>query len=153
MGNLKLASVMTIGGHGDEEETETLALSLEARPVKKFVRIYGTDMSLHIDLATNMPLRLRAPTDGIIGRALANVDQSVHNGVANLGQRRKTLTGRLSRGHDTLIERFYAALRRGETPPAGGEEGLATVVVLDDLWKALGRGHEATCVKTRRWPS
>ena len=108
MGNLKLASVMTTGGHGDKEETElralfasgkgpvTLALSLEATPVQKFVRIYGTNMSLHIDLATNMLLRLRAPTDGIVGRALVNVDQSVQMASQTLVNTVKTLTGRLS---------------------------------------------------------
>jgi predicted dehydrogenase len=150
LGNLKLKSVIAAGGSGDGEGTElralfdsergpaTLALSMEARPVQKFVKVYGTDMSLHIDLATSVLLRQRAPADGMVSRALVNLDNSIQlmsqTGVNSL----KALTGRLHRGHETLIERFYSALRRGEEPPAGGKEGLATVVVLDDLWRALG---------------
>jgi predicted dehydrogenase len=151
VGDLKLASVITGGMDEHDGQSElralfdsatgpaTLGVSLSTRPVQKFVRIYGTAMSLHVDLATSLLLRQRSHKDGIIGRAFLNLDQSAQLAAGTVTNAIRTIFHALPRGHETLIKNFYDALRSGESPPADGEEGLVTVAVLDEVWHALGR--------------
>jgi predicted dehydrogenase len=149
MGTLKLKSVVASGDENRASELRalfdsengpaTLGLSLAAKPVQKFLRVYGTEMSLHIDLATGILLRQRAARDSMVNRALLNLQNSAQIASQTAANALKVLTGQLHRGHETLIERFYAALKAGEPPPADGREGLATVIVLDELWRAAER--------------
>jgi hypothetical protein len=121
----------------------TLGISVASSPVQKFVRLYGTNMSLHADLATSVLTRLRGKTDSMIARTLTNLEvasQLVYGTVANA---LRTVSGRLHRGHETLIRQFYADLRYGIPPAAGHEEGMAVVAVLDQLWNLLGNDKDS----------
>lgn len=150
IGPLRLVSAITNSAAGEKASElralfaarngpATLGLSLRSSPVQKFIRVHGTRASLQVDLATSVLTRLRAPADGIVARAWVNVDQSVQLAAGTLANAARMLVGRLPRGHETLITRFYESLRRGGPPPVSAEEGLQTVAVLEDLCNALGR--------------
>lgn len=154
MGDIKLVSAAVgVGGvrkeHGDlrvlfdsRSGPAVLGLSLRATPVQKFLRILGTRMCLHVDIATDVLIRLRSRQDSAAGRAAVNLAQSVQLATGTLVNAVRYITGRLPRSHETLIASYYESARRGEAPPVGGEEGLAVTVVMDDVWEALGIGHE-----------
>ncbi|HSG64210.1 MAG TPA: Gfo/Idh/MocA family oxidoreductase [Gammaproteobacteria bacterium] len=149
MGRLRLVSAVSDAATRDDPSElralfltpsgpAALGLSLQSTPVQKFVRVYGSRASLHIDLATSALIRLRAPADSIVTRAWANLDQSAQLAAGTLANAVKMIVGRLPRGHETLLRRFYERLRRGEPPPVSADEGLATVAALEDLCNALG---------------
>jgi predicted dehydrogenase len=139
------------GGNDGSPETELRALlesergpvglgiSLEAAPVQKLLRVHGTAMSLHVDLATSVLVKLPARADTAVNRALTTGDFAVRLGGGLIGNAVRAATGRLRRGHETLIERFYASLAGGTPLPVSGEDGLATVVVLEDMCAGLRR--------------
>lgn len=114
-----------------------LGISLGASPVQKFVRVYGTRQCLHVDLATSTLRRIRAARDGVLPRALVNLDQAAQLVTGTLSNGVRLLLGRLPRGHETLVARFYEALRQGGPLPASADEGVAVVAVLDRLWEVL----------------
>jgi len=148
LGRLEFVSAVT-NRYGDRPATDlrvlftsdhgpaTLGLSLHSNPVQKFVRIYGTNATLHVDLATSVLLRLHASRDTMVSRTLVNLLHVGQLAVATLGNAVLTLTGRLRRGHETLISAYYEAVARGAAPPVTAEEGLATVALLDQIWDAL----------------
>lgn len=115
-----------------------LSISLSAKPVQKFLRIYGTEMTLHVDLTTNTLLKLRPRGAGVISRALVNVDQSSQLIAQTFLNSSRVLLGRLPRGHETFISSFYAGVENRNSPPVTGEEGLAVITVLDRIWTELG---------------
>jgi predicted dehydrogenase len=139
------------GGDDDPPETElrailesprgpvSLGISLEAAPVQKLLRIHGTAMSLHVDLATSVLVKLPARADTAVTRALTTADFAAQLGGGLIGNAVRAATGRLRRGHEMLIERFYESLACGTPIPVGGEDGLATVAVLEDLCGRLRR--------------
>jgi predicted dehydrogenase len=151
MGRLTVTSVLSCGGHDGAPQTELRALlesergpvglgiSLEAAPVQKVLRVHGTAMSLHIDLATSLLVRLSARADTALTRVLTTADVAFQLGRGLIGNALRAATGRLPRGHETLIERFYGSLVDGSPLPVSGDDGLATVAVIEDVCGGLRR--------------
>jgi len=123
----------------------TLGISVATSPVQKFVRVYGTKLSLHIDLATSVLTRLRGRADGMVPRAMVNLETAWQVGAGTIGNAVLTSLGRLPRGHDTLVRRFYEAVRTGGSPPSGFEEGLAVTAVLEEVWRAIESTAKPEC--------
>jgi predicted dehydrogenase len=114
-----------------------MSISVATRPVQKFLRVYGTKMTLHIDLATSTLLKLRSYGSKEPARALLNVDHSLQL-ITKTAMNAFLLTiGSLPRGHESLIAYFYKNLSTGDYPEINGREGLKTVRTLDILWSKL----------------
>lgn len=153
MGQPSMESVLVMGEKPGAEKTElravlsspngpiTLAISLASAPVQKILRVHGTRMSLAVDLGTSTLLRLRSGADTTIRRALVNVDVSVQLVSGLAGNVLRAATGRLRRGHEGLLQAFYASIESGASFPSSGEDGLATAEVLDQLCVPLPGAH------------
>jgi 2-alkyl-3-oxoalkanoate reductase len=110
-----------------------LAISLNAAPVQKILRVHGTRESLSVDLGTSTLLRLRSRMDTDMRRALVNLDMAAQLVAGLAGNAWKASTGRLARGHQRLVQAFYDSLESAAPFPASGEDGLAIAEVLDEL--------------------
>jgi predicted dehydrogenase len=114
-----------------------MSISVETQPVQKFIRVYGTKMTLHIDLATSTLLILRSYGSGDPARALLNVDHSLQLITKTAMNAFLHTIGSLPRGHESLIVYFYKNLSKGDYPEINGREGLKTVRTLDMMWSKL----------------
>jgi predicted dehydrogenase len=114
-----------------------MSISVVTRPVQKFLRVYGTEMTLHIDLATSTLLKLRSYGSKEPARALLNVDHSLQLITKTAMNAFLHTIGSLPRGHESLIASFYKHLSKGDHPAINGREGLRTVRTLDSLWSKL----------------
>jgi predicted dehydrogenase len=114
-----------------------MSISVGTQPVQKFIRIYGTKLTLHIDLATSTLLKLRSYGSGETARALLNVDQALQLIAKTAINAILHATGHLNRGHEGLIAYFYKNLSKGDHPEINGLKGLMTVRILDNIWSNL----------------
>ncbi len=145
--DLRLSSCTVAEVDGDPSELRALlessvgpvvlGISTGTSPVQKIVRIRGSSMSLDVDLATSVLLRLRGRPDGLSARAKVNLELAGQLLWGTVSNAVRVSTGRLPRGHETLIRRYYDAVRQGESPPASHRQGRAVVSVLEQLWRAL----------------
>lgn len=120
-----------------ESGLAVMSISVGTQPVQKALRIYGTDMTLHIDLATSTLLKLKPHGHGDAGRALVNIDRSLQT-VARTGINVfRHILGKLPRGHAGAITQFYDRLDHDHPNPIDGFHGARTVLVLDRIWAAM----------------
>ena len=119
--------------------TSQIEVSPGAEPKQIWMRIEGTKMSLHVDLSSNTMVRVRKLGHGKLAKALMNIDQAVQLLGETIGNAFTLLRGGISNGHFPLIEAFYRSLREGTEPPVTGEDGRATVAILDQIWKTTDR--------------
>ncbi len=111
-----------------------IAISPSAQPKQFMMRVEGTKMSLQIDLSTNTLLKIRKLGDGKIWKAVMNIDQAAQLLTGTIGNVLSVLRSDISNGHFPLIEGFYRSLREGGELPVTGEDGVATVAALDEIW-------------------
>ena len=119
----------------------SLSISLCANPYLVFLDIYGTDMSIRVDITNNTLVKFKRSGLGKISKALVNIDHSLQLLSKTITNTIGNLQGRRPLGHATLIEKFYESLRKGTDPPVTGEDGRAAVAVLDQIWAKLGLTH------------
>jgi predicted dehydrogenase len=115
----------------------SMSISVTTKPVQKIFRIYGSKLTLHIDLATNTLLKLRSFGSGDAARAILNVDQSLQMIIKTAINAILYASGRLTRGHKGVIDYFYTNLRNGDLSEISGQKGLITIRTLDNLWSKL----------------
>lgn len=151
LGRPRIVSVLAkrVGGevvHGADElrvllEGEaslgSVAISVHAEPHQASARIYGTEMSLVLDLTTNAIVKLRTKGIGRVAKLIRSADQSWQLLGGTLCNAAKTLTGRMRFGHEALIRTFYANLQNGKEPPVGAAQGRVVVVLLEEISAAL----------------
>jgi predicted dehydrogenase len=119
-----------------ESGSGSAALSFAGRPQQAVMRIYGTEMSLHVDIRNHLLVRARrGAAGGNVSRTLVNIDLGARFAVRAVTATAAGLRRPWLRGHDNLIRRFYEALADGRDPPVTGEDGRAVVAVLDQLWE------------------
>lgn len=144
LGDLDVVSAVTSRLHESENELRvtfrgergpgTFTIALGGEPVRKQLRINGSRMSLLVDVATNVLVRLRPWGAGAAGRATGNIDQSMQLLAGTGANVARSLVGRMPRTHVEFLEAYYRALERGDPPPVSGESGLETVRILDRVW-------------------
>ena len=122
----------------------SLSISSSAEPYLVYLNIFGSVMSLQVNLVTNTLIKFRR--DGLerVSKALVNIDHSLQLLSKTVINTVQTLLGRLKLvgvGHVVLIEKFYESIRRGTDPPVTGEDGRAVVAVLDQIWAKLDKTH------------
>jgi len=117
-----------------------LSISLAIKPHLNFLRIYGSQAVLHVDLA-NMILsteRLR-PLPKAVARGLMSVEQSAQIALGAAETALKMATGRIKpyQGLGNLIHRFYDSIEGGLEPPVTGEAGRRVVQVFEQIRATL----------------
>ena len=119
----------------------SLSISSSAEPYLVCLNIFGSAMSLQINLVTNTLIKHRIDGLGLISKALVNIDHSLQLMSKTVINSILVLLGRMTLGHGVLIEKFYESLRNGTDPPVTGEDGRAVVAVLDQIWAKLDKTH------------
>jgi predicted dehydrogenase len=122
----------------------SLSISSSAEPYLVYLNIFGSVMSLQVNLVNNTLIKFRRDGLGRVSKALVNIDHSLQLLSKTVIKTVQTLLGRLKLGgvgHGVLIEKFYESIRRGTDPPVTGEDGRAVVAVLDQIWAKLDKTH------------
>jgi predicted dehydrogenase len=150
--SLQARSFRLEGGPGGEElrvlmdgdgRTGMLTISTNASPALNTLKLYGTRMTVEVNL-NNMTIVKRRDYDvpKIIAKPLPNLDeawqlvrQTARNTIDFI--RGKT---RYYPGMGNLIARFYDAVRNGGAAPVDPVHGAEVVRVTEDIWAALGNG-------------
>ena len=123
---------------GDEGGSGLLTISTRARPQLNTLKLYGTQMTVEVNL-NNMTLvrrrDYRAPK--VVAKSLPNLDEAWSLVRQTAVNTINFLRGRVRYypGMGTLIERFYAALRSGGPAPVGIAEGAEVVRVTEEIWR------------------
>jgi len=122
-----------------------ITVSLASRPVRKSMRIFGSEATIEIDLATGIAVRLSASGDGTVDRAMVNLQAGGQIIAGTLTNALRLASGRLRRGHENWLRESYRALVGGTTLPTTGEDGLQTIETLDATFRmfAKARAHGA----------
>jgi predicted dehydrogenase len=131
-GNDELRAQFTAG-----ERLGALTISDVEAPVQKYLRIYGTRISLHVDLGSNVLIRFRTWGKGIPARALLNIDHAAQLITGTTANILRTLVGNMPRSHHAFIQSYYQRLSDGLPPPVSGKDGLAVTQILDQVWDTL----------------
>lgn len=119
----------------------SLSISSSAEPYLVYLNIFGSVMSLQVNLVTNTLIKHRIDGLGLISKALVNIDHSLQLMSKTVINSILVLLGRMTLGHGVLIDKFYESIRRGTDPPVTGEDGRAVVAVLDQIWAKLDKTH------------
>lgn len=116
-------------------------ISFAGSPRQAVLRIFGTEMSLHVDIRNHLLVRVRRDAVGGHGRrTLVNLDLGTRLATRAVTATAAGVRRPWHRGHANLIRHFYEALRDGSRAPVTGEDGRAVVAVLDQLWERAAVG-------------
>jgi hypothetical protein len=121
-----------------EEGPVSIDALLAAALVQKLLQVYGTAMSLNIDLATIALLRRRARWETTLTRALTDPDLSYQLIAGTPSNKIRAVMSRLPRSHYTLTGLLYASVGDGAPILTTGGDGFGTVFVLRDLGASVG---------------
>lgn len=139
---------------GEEGVPGVLTISTRARPQLNTLKLYGTQMTVEVNLNNMTLVRRRdyaAPK--VIAKSLPNLDEAWTLTRQTFVNAVNFLRGRVRYypGMGTLIERFYAAIRGGGSPPVSVAEGAEVVRVTEEIWRAAGEDRRsAAAVEARR---
>lgn len=116
-----------------------MSVSVTTNPYQVFLNIYGTEMTLHVDLLTNTLVKLRrSGMGGILQTVLVNSDQGLRLLSESVTSSAQTPQDQQILGHGMFIRKFYESVREGTDPPVTAEAGRAVVEVLSQVWAKLG---------------
>jgi len=121
------------------------AVSIAASPRFLYLNIFGTKMTLFVDLLNQCLVPQRA------ARARPGGQSPLSRAAMNFGRGAAILRGTLGGalrilqktwsdydGMELLVREFYASLQEKRPPPVTGEEGLRVMEVMDELWTQSG---------------
>jgi predicted dehydrogenase/nucleoside-diphosphate-sugar epimerase len=122
--------------------TGMAVVSLAASPRSQFVDIYGTKMTLHVDVL-NKWIIVQGSVKGLpkaASRALMHLRHGSAVIGGTLGSMIKVLRGRWSfcDGMEILIREFYRSLQNDCAPPVTAEDGISTMDIMDEVWQQIG---------------
>ncbi len=112
-------------------------VSLNTQPPMYYLNVYGTKMSLRINLTTMMLISRRIrPLQHIVSKALYHCEESLQIIFGICNRTLQVLTGGLRTGdeHGVLIRKFYDSIESGATPAVPPEEGREVSRVLETIW-------------------
>lgn len=118
-----------------------LTISLQAQPFMNRVILYGSTMTVEINL-NNMTLvvrrTLKAPK--LIGKVLPNLDEATQLMRATAVNTIEFIRGRQRYypGMGIHFRALYAALAAGQPPPVSAEEGAEAVWLMHRIWEQAG---------------
>ena len=124
-----------------------LSISQQARPFTNRVTIWGTEMSLEINLNTMTLVRRRThKVPKLVGKVLPNFDEAYQSVKATVRNTVEFITGRqrFYPGMGVHFEMLYENLSRGLPAPVSMTEGRDVMWLVDEMWRQSGiRGTTA----------
>ena len=112
-------------------------VSLNTQPPMCYLNVYGTKMSLRINLTTMMLISRRIrPLQHMVSKVLYHCEESLQIIFGICNRMLQVLTGGLRTGdeHGVLIRKFYDSIESGAAPPVPPEEGREVSRVLETIW-------------------
>jgi predicted dehydrogenase len=117
--------------------TGSLVISLGTRPDCLSVNIYGTEMSIHVNMS-NMTLitRKNRQIPKKILRSLDSTEQAVRLLSCTFSNALRVAIGRMQPPGDVgpVITKFYESIENGSEVPVTGEDGRAVVRMIREIW-------------------
>lgn len=129
--------------------TGTLVVTLEGRPVESYLRLVGTNGSVHADYVRSTVQRLIGPGISGIDKVLApyrTAAQIVQGTTVSLA-RRVLKRQRSYPGLAELFDAFYQSIARGTRAPLSAESILETTRIWEEVARALESQRRATPVE------
>ena len=121
--------------------TGMLSVSLAVSPRYQFVKIYGTQGTLHADLLSNC--LFVETVSGVLPKTISRNLANFSKGFAFIGAGIRNLTrfmlGKLGLfdGTERMIRLFYRSILLDEPLPVTPEEGLLSMQLMDEIWKQI----------------
>lgn len=122
-----------------------LNVSLAVSPRYQFLKVYGTQGTLHVDLLNKYAYveSVSGVLPKTINRNLTSVRKGfvcIAAGVRNLS---KFMVGKLSlfNGTERMIRLFYRSVLLDEPVPVTAEEGLLSMQIMDEIWRQIHSGN------------
>lgn len=104
-------------------------------PGETLVRVNGTRMSATADVVHGCVFVHRWDWGrNRLWRAFSGLDRGAQLVADTARTGAAVASGRWDNGHRDLVHAFYDSLRRGDDPPVTGDDGKATVEILDRIW-------------------
>jgi len=124
-----------------ERALGTLTISLRARPFMNRVTVYGTAMTLDVNL-NNMTLIVRQTrkVPKLVGKVLPNLEEAAQLVRATIVNGFEFVTGRQRYypGMGAHFRELYERLSRGEAPPVSPTDGKEVLALLHGIWDQAG---------------
>ena len=124
-----------------ERALGALTISLQARPFMNRVILYGTAMTVEINL-NNMTLVVRRTlkVPKLIGKVLPNLDEATQLVRATVVNAVEFIRGRQRYypGMGIHFRALYQALAAGKPPPVSAEDGSEAVWLMQRIWEQAG---------------
>jgi len=119
-----------------------VTVSLAATPRQQYLNIFGTRMSLSVDLLNKwmIPQKVARGIPRAVSRAMMNVRRGSTALKCTVVGMAKVLARRWTPfdGMELLVREYYASLQEGRQPPVSCEEGVDVMRVMDEAWRAVG---------------
>ncbi len=120
-----------------EDAFGVLTFSFAAKPHHHFVKVYGTNMMVHINLDTmTTTIHPVSHLPKAAQKATYNLSESWQLGCETIKNVWDFGTGKLRpyQGMKTLIHRFYDVMKNGAEPPVSKADALNVLGVMDRIW-------------------
>jgi predicted dehydrogenase/nucleoside-diphosphate-sugar epimerase len=119
--------------------TGHLVVTLEGRPIESYVRLVGTNGSMHADFVRGTVQRLFGPGTSGIDKLLApyRIAWQTLTGTTAAVIRRAAKRQRSYPGLAELFDAFYRSIQDGAPPPVSGESIRETVRVCESVARRL----------------
>jgi len=118
-----------------------LTISMNASPAMNTIKVYGTKMTVEMNL-NNMTIvkRREFHLPKILAKPMPNLDEARQLIAQTVTNTIGFVTGRVRYypGMGELIRRFYTAVRTEGSPPVSIAEGLEVVRVTARIWESVG---------------
>ncbi len=161
LGPLSLHGVRPVRGANGYLEGVQILLDSEAgpgyasllrspAPKQHALRVYGTKMSLELEISANTLVKLRRAHNGKLAKGVMNLDRSAQILARTLRATLGAVRGRSLGGHDVLAEEFYRTLRQGGAVPSSGETDREVIALLEPVWRELATADRAP-LSARSW--
>ncbi len=118
-----------------------LTISMNASPAMNTIKIYGTKMTVEVNL-NNMTIVKRREFDlpKILAKPMPNLDEARQLVAQTVSNTIQFVTGKVRYypGMGELIRRFYVSVREDGPPPVSVTEGREVVRVTSQIWEGVG---------------
>lgn len=120
-----------------ESATGSISISCNSPRDRATLDIFGTNMTLHLDLWTLTTVKYRPAKFGPVSSALGNLAAGYQLWRDTLFTSLKYPLGKVHSGHFTLIPKFIESIQNNTEPPVTAEAGRETVRILEIIWQQI----------------
>jgi predicted dehydrogenase len=130
-----------------EKALGQLTFSLSSQPTMNFLKLYGTEASLHIDFNTiTLVVYRNYRLPKLLAKSWVNIDQGLQLLGSTVRNSMQVLMGKMRYfpGMEHVIHTYYDSLENGSAPPVTAAEGRDVVRVLEFICQRAARSAAAS---------